>query len=193
VQVLNVYVGPAGSVPPNLSGVTSFTFFAGKNGKDQFAATGNPSPAISIVGALPPGLTSKTSRGKLQIIGKALASGAGIYALTVTAGNVAGTTSQSILLTVASTPTITSSNKVTFTDGAANQFQVAATGGYPGSTSLAIAGALPPGVTFVDEGGGVGVLSGSPSGTGHTSYTLKVQASNGAGTTSQTFHLKTVP
>jgi len=192
-QLLTVYAGPVGSVRPSLSGGGSYTFHAGKNGSYKLAASGSPSPTISLVGALPPGLTSTVSGHKLGIAGRALAGGAGTYALTVTASNAAGTTSKSIFVTVAAAPTITSANQVTFTGATADQFPISATGGFPGSTTLSITGALPPGVTFVDDGGGVGMLSGAPTTARQKTYALVIAAGNGAGTTHQAFRLTVVP
>ena len=77
-------------------------------------------------------------------------------------------------------PSITSTNNMTFTVGAAGTFTMTATG--TPTPSLTETGALPSGVTFKDNGNGTATLSGTPaSGTGGT-YPITFTASNGVGT-----------
>ncbi len=192
-QALTLYAGPAGSVRPRLKGTTSYTFAAGTNGTYTLKATGSPTPTVSLAGKLPPGLMSTVTDGGVTLTGRALRSAAGTYALSVKATNAAGSTTQAITLTVTAKPLITSANKVTFVSGIANEFSTTATGGFPGPTTMAISGTLPSGVGFVDGGGGVGVLSGSPTTLIATTYSLTVEAHNGAGTKSQTFYLTVAP
>jgi hypothetical protein len=74
-------------------------------------------------------------------------------------------------------PTITSANATTFTVGQAGTFTVTTTG--TPTPSIAQGGALPPGVSFIDNGNGTGTLSGTPAaGTGGV-YALTFTASNG--------------
>ena len=77
-------------------------------------------------------------------------------------------------------PTITSANNTTFTVGTAGTFRVTTTG-IPTGTSMLIteSGALPGGVTFVDNNNGTATLAGTPNaGTGGT-YPITITASNG--------------
>ena len=75
-------------------------------------------------------------------------------------------------------PAITSANTATFTVGSAGSFTVTTTG-VPSVTSITRSGALPAGVTFVDNGHGTATLAGTPAaGTGGT-YPLTITASNG--------------
>src|SRR5437867_2376948 len=84
-------------------------------------------------------------------------------------------------------PTITSANVTTFTVGSAGTFTVT-TSGSP-TPSIAVNGALPSGVTFVDNGNGTGTLAGTPaSGSGGT-YALTFTATNTAGNAQQNFTL----
>ncbi|MGH7224122.1 MAG: beta strand repeat-containing protein, partial [Gemmataceae bacterium] len=85
-------------------------------------------------------------------------------------------------------PTITSGNSTTFTVGTAGSFTVTATGVI--TPSLTESGALPSGVTFVDNGDGTATLSGTPAaGTGGV-YSLTITASNGTSPdATQTFTL----
>ena len=75
---------------------------------------------------------------------------------------------------------ITSPASATFTIGSPNTFTVSASG-QPVPT-LSSTGALPGGVTFVDNGNGTATLSGTPAtGSGGT-YSLTITATNGVGT-----------
>jgi hypothetical protein len=83
-------------------------------------------------------------------------------------------------------PTITSANNTTFSAGSADTFTVTTTGGP--TPSLAETGALPSGVTFVNNGDGTATLAGTPTTTG--TYTLTITAHNTAGAdATQTFTL----
>jgi hypothetical protein len=110
---------------------------------------------------------------------------AGTYPLTLTASNGIGSpATQDFTLTVTralAAPAITSVNRATLTAGTVGQFIVTATGNP--TPALAASGALPTGVTFVDNGNGTATLSGTPqAGTGGT-YPLTLTASNGIGST----------
>ena len=81
--------------------------------------------------------------------------------------------------TVNEGPAITSANSTTFTVGSAGTFTVT-TSGYP-VPSLSESGALPTGVTFVDNGDGTATLSGTPNPGTAGMYPLIFTASNGIG------------
>jgi len=83
-------------------------------------------------------------------------------------------------------PAITSANATAFTAGTGNLFTVMATG-YP-TPALSENGALPSGVSFVDNHNGTGTLSGTPTTGGIFSITFT--AANGVGSNAlQTFTL----
>src|SRR5208282_5967716 len=108
--------------------------------------------------------------------------------ITIKATNAGAMASQAFTLTVDQTATISSANATTFTVGTAGTFTVTTTGGVP-TSALSETGALPTGVTFVDNGNGTGKLSGTPAaGTGGT-YPITIKATNAAGTGSQAFTL----
>jgi Putative Ig domain len=92
---------------------------------------------------------------------------------------------------VAQAPAITSASSVTFTMGRAGTFTVTSTG-LP-TPALTETGALPAGVSFVDNHDGTATLSGTPlSGTGGT-HPLTITASNGVTPeASQSFSLTVV-
>jgi hypothetical protein len=74
-------------------------------------------------------------------------------------------------------PTITSANAADFAEGSSNTVTIAASG-LPTPT-LAEAGALPGGVTFVDNHDGTATLSGTPAAGTHGTYQLTISAHNG--------------
>ena len=76
-------------------------------------------------------------------------------------------------------PTITSANATTFTIGQTGTFNVQTTG-VP-TPSLSVTGSLPSGVSFVDNGNGTAMLSGTPAVGTAGSYSLTFTATNGVG------------
>ena len=74
-------------------------------------------------------------------------------------------------------PAITSGSSATFTVGAAGSFTVTATG-VP-TPSVSESGALPSGVTFVNNGNGTATLSGTPASGMAGTYAITMTASNG--------------
>ncbi|NGY58018.1 DUF2341 domain-containing protein [Lentzea sp. NEAU-D13] len=82
------------------------------------------------------------------------------------------TTASQVTYTAA--PAITSANSTTFTAGSAGTFTITTTG-VP-TPALSKTGALPTGVTFVDNGNGTATLSGTPAVAG--SYPLTITASS---------------
>ncbi len=98
-------------------------------------------------------------------------SAGGVYSISFTASNGIGSNAvQSFTLTVNQAPAITSANNTTLTAGSAGSFTVSATG-YP-TPSLSETGALPTGVSFVDNHNGSATLSGTPSAGGVFSITF---------------------
>ena len=90
-------------------------------------------------------------------------------------------------LTVGTAAVITSANGGTFTVGVAGSFTITTTGSP--TPSITETGALPSGLTFVDNGNGTATLSGTPLASGTAGvYTITVTAHNGVGADSvQTF------
>jgi predicted Fe-Mo cluster-binding NifX family protein len=74
-------------------------------------------------------------------------------------------------------PAITSASSTTFNVGKPATFAVTSTG-YP-TSALSETGALPGGVTFVDNGNGTGTLSGTPAANSASSYSIVFTANNG--------------
>jgi hypothetical protein len=153
-----------------------------------YTASGSPAPTFSVTsGALPTGLTLSAAG---VISGTPNATGT--FTGTVTASNgVSPNATQNFSITVnqaTHAPAFTSGNATTFTVGSAGTFTVTTTGSP--TPTITESGALPSGVTFVNNHNGTATLSGTPaSGTAGT-YHLTFTASNGVKpNASQTFTL----
>ena len=170
---------------PAITSATTATFTAGKTGTFKVTTTGSPAAALSSTGTLPAGV-SFVDNGNGTATLSGTASAGGVYPLTITATNAAGTTSQTFSLVVNQAPAVTSAATATYMIGQPTSMTVR-TSGYPSAT-LTETGILPTGVTFVDDGDGTATLSGTPSGTAKT-YALKFTAKNVAGSVSQSFSL----
>jgi hypothetical protein len=114
------------------------------------------------------------------------------YPITITATNgVAPDATQSFSLVVnpaPAAPAITSAATTTFTVGAAGTFTVTTTGNP--TAAISESGALPGGVTFVDNGNGTATLSGTPAAGTQGTYPITITASNGvAPNATQSFSL----
>jgi len=166
------------------------TFAVGSAG--SFTVTTSPTAtSITSSGALPSGVTfHDNGNGTATLAGTPAAGTGGSYSLTITASNgVPPNSVQSFTLTVTEVPTITSANHTTFGVGTAGSFSVTTHAGFPTATTLTEAGALPAGVTFVDNGNGTATLSGTPAAGTGGSYPLTLTATNTVGHTSQAFTL----
>jgi hypothetical protein len=178
------------AIAPTITSGASTTFTEGGAGSFTVTTTGVPAPALSETGALPSGVTfTDNGNGTASLAGTPAAGTNGTYPITIVANNgTSPNASQSFTLHVTAAPAITSGTSTTFTAGSAGSFTVTSTGN-PTDT-LSETGALPTGVSFVDNGDGTGTLSGTPaSGTGG-SYPISFGASNGVGSpASQSFVL----
>jgi large repetitive protein len=171
----------SGPLAPTITSGPSTTFTVGSAGTFTVESNGNPTSTLSESGGLPGGVTfTDNGDGTARLSGTPVAGSGGVYLITVKATNgVSPNATQSFTLTVDEAPSITSGASATFTTGTAGTFGVT-TGGYPGP-ALSESGALPSGVTFVDNGDGTGALSGTPAiGSGGV-YSISITASNGIG------------
>ncbi|MCW2527544.1 MAG: hypothetical protein JWM76_2404 [Pseudonocardiales bacterium] len=176
----------AGTVPAFTS-AGSASVAAGTALLFQIKVTGTATVAITRKGTLPAGVSfSNLGNGTATLVGVPTGASGGSYPLTFTARNAAGSTTQAFVLTVAAAPTITSPAQATATVGSAFNLNVRANGA-PAAV-LTETGALPSGITFVDNGAGVGTLSGTPTGAGGT-FAVSFMATNSGGFTTQRFTL----
>jgi hypothetical protein len=170
---------------PSVTSASNTTFVMGTAGSFTVTTTGYPAPSISEAGALPSGVTfADNHNGTGTLSGTPTASG--VYSISFTASNSVGSATQTFTLTVNQAPSITSASNTTFVMGTAGSFTVTTTG-YP-TPSISETGALPSGVTFVDNHNGTATLSGTPTASGV--YSIGFTASNSVGSSStQTFTL----
>jgi len=172
---------------PAITSANSAAFIVGTPGTFTVTTTAYPTASLAETGALPAGVTFvDNGNGTGTLSGTAATTGT--YTLAMKATNSVSSATQSFTLTIGQAPAITSATSTTFTVGTAGSFTVTTTG-FP-TPSLSETGALPTGVTFVDNKNGTATLSGTPAaGTGKT-YSLSITANNGIGTNAmQTFTL----
>jgi large repetitive protein len=159
------------------------TFTVGSTGFFSVTTTGFPVPALTETGSLPNGVTfTDNGNGTATLSGTPVADSGGTYPLTITASNggVDPNAIQSFTLVVNQGAAILTGNSTTFTVGVAGSFTLSTTG-IPVPV-LSETGALPGGVTFVDNGNGMGTLSGTPVSGSGGSYAITFTANNGVGT-----------
>ncbi len=164
---------------PAITSGASTTFTAGSAGTFTVTSTGFPAAALSEAGSLPSGVSFvDNGNGTATLAGTPAAGTGGNYPITITANNgVNPNASQSFTLTVDQAPAITSAASTTFTEGSAGTFTVTSTG-FP-TDALSEVGALPSGVSFVDNGNGTATLSGTPAGGSNGVYSFSITATNG--------------
>ncbi|OWK34712.1 Biofilm-associated protein [Fimbriiglobus ruber] len=175
--------------PPTITSANTTTFSVGIAGTFTVTSTGFPTATLTESGALPTGVTFRDNGdGTATLAGTTPDDSGGPFTVDVTADNGLGTVTQTFTLDVDEAPTITSAATDTLTVGTAGTFLVA-TVGFP-NTAITETGALPAGITFVDDGDEVATLAGTPAvGTGGT-YHFTITATNGvAPDATQTFTL----
>jgi hypothetical protein len=160
---------------PVITSGNSTTFTVGAAGTFTVMATGTPAPTLSETGTLPTGVTFTPATGVLG--GTPAAGTGGTYAISFKASSSSGNTTQNFTLTVDQAPAITSATSATFTVGSNGSFTVTTTG-FP-LDPITETGALPTGVTFVDNGNNTATLSGTPAAGTAASYPITITASNG--------------
>ncbi|MGH7139398.1 MAG: DUF4214 domain-containing protein, partial [Pirellulales bacterium] len=168
---------------PRITSAAATSFLAGASSQFTVTATGSPTPALSETGALPSGVTFvNNGNGSATLSGTPAPGAVGAYPIVITAANgVAPNATQNFTLTVAGTaPAITSASSATFAEGSQSSFTITATG-VP-TPAIDETGALPSGLTFVDNGNGTATLSGTPAIGSAGVYSLTIVAHNGVGT-----------
>ncbi|MET0854843.1 MAG: putative Ig domain-containing protein, partial [Microterricola sp.] len=146
--------------------------------------------ALTQSGTLPTGVTfTDNGDGTATFGGSAEAGSGGTYPLTLTATNGAGSSTQSFTLTVTEAPAITSLNAATITVGDTAAVTVTSSPGYSGAVELSVAGTLPTGVSFTDNGDGTAVFDGTPTAGSGGEYALTLKAKNTTSAATQAFTL----
>jgi hypothetical protein len=175
---------------PVITSASSDTFTEGSSGSFTVTTTGYPTASLTQTGTLPTGVTfTDDGNGTATLSGTPAAGTRGSYPITITAANgIGNNATQSFTLSVDAAPAITSGDFTTFTVGSAGTFTVT-TSGRP-TAAISETGALPTGVSFVDNGNGTATLSGTPAAGTGGSYSITIAASNGVSPdASQTFTL----
>jgi hypothetical protein len=168
---------------PTITSQDHTTFTVGSAGSFT-VTTGHsypPGETISEFGALPSGVSFVDNNdGTASLAGTPDAGTGGVYAFTITASNgINPDATQNFTLKVNESPAINSANTTTFFVDMAGSFTVTTAPHYPFPATISKTGALPSGVSFVDNGNGTATLSGTPaSGTAGT-YVLMITANNG--------------
>ncbi len=163
---------------PSVTSAPAATFYAGVQGSYTVTTTGYPAATITELGALPAGPHLHQQRRRHGHHRRSHHGSAGAFPVSVAATNSTGSTATlALTITVATSgpPTITSGGTAFFTLNQAGAFGVTTTGGP--IPSVTEAGALPAGLTWVDQGNGTALVSGTPTATGTT--VLTVTAHNG--------------
>lgn len=163
-------------VAPTITSDPATSFTVGSADSFDITTTGYPLPSIAVTsGTLPTGLSfTDDGDGTARIWGTPATGMGGVYTLTITASNSAGTVNQTFTLTVNEAPKITSTNSTTFTVGTEGNFSVTTTG-YPAVSSITYTGSLPSGVTLSTAG----LLSGIPADGSDGDWIITITASNG--------------
>ncbi|MDQ2775354.1 MAG: S8 family serine peptidase [Acidobacteriota bacterium] len=139
------------------------------------AATGGTTPYTwaVITGTLPTGLSLNTSTGVIS--GTPTASGTSNFTVQVTDSNAKKATQALSLLINAAGPTITTTSLPNGIQNTAYSATLAATGGTTPYTWAVTAGTLPTGLSLT---AGTGVISGTPTASGTSNFTVQVTDSN---------------
>jgi hypothetical protein len=139
------------------------------------ATGGTPAYSWSITkGSLPAGLTLSAASGVIS--GTPTVSGSYVFTTTVTdAGNPVQTKSVALSITIAAKQlTITTSSLAAASKGVAYSQTLLATGGTPAYNWSVTSGSLPAGLTLSAASG---VVSGTPTGSGASTFTISVSDS----------------
>jgi Putative Ig domain len=191
-QAFTLTVNPATPLVPTFTSPAAVTETPGQAFTFMFTTVNSPTTYTTNVtesGKLPGGglIYHNNGNGTATLSGTPPPYTAGVYPITITAKNTAGTVTQAFTLTVASAPVITSGASATATVGSAFSFTAKATG-YP-APAMTEAGALPQGLTWKDNANGTATLAGTPVAGQGGVYNLTFTAANAGGTTSQSFTL----
>ena len=179
----------------NITSVPAATFTEGVAGSFTVTTDGWLVPVVWELGALPTGLTfTDTEEGYAYLVGTPAAGTAGTYTIEIHANGgfkVDGTQAFTLTVnpaTVQTAPVITSASTATMVIGGVDPpvpFLVTSTGSP--MPVLSTTGALPNGVTFVNNGNSTATLTGTPVTTG--TYPLTFTATKAAGAVTQAFTL----
>jgi len=183
-QAYTLTVTLTASQPPAFTSQPTATFAVGNAGSFTVRTSGSPVAGLALTGTLPVGITfADNGDGTATLTGTPASGTAGSYPLTVAATNPAGRVTQGLTLVVQQAPVITSAATMTVRARRWSTLTIR-TSGYPTPT-VTLAGSLPAGLTFQDNGNGTGTLAGTASSRARGVYTLTATASNSVGSVRQ--------
>src|SRR4051794_5277204 len=158
--------------PATNTGTTNTAFSQTFTASNTIGAT-----TFSTASTLPTGLTLATNG---VLAGTPTQSGVFPIVVHVVDVNNCPANGPTYTLTINQPPAITSANAATFTVGAAGTFTVTTTG-FPTGASMNVSetGALPGGVTFVNNNNGTATLAGTPNAGSGGVYAITITADNG--------------
>jgi hypothetical protein len=178
-QTLTLTVGLAPTI--TVSNHFRGTFYQGQTDSYTFTASGSPNPTFTETGALPAGVTFvDNGNGTATLAGTPAAGTIGAYSIVITAQNAFGSSGLGFylsVLTLTAPVSITSAARATFTAGQPGSFTVTMSGN-PVPVLKDLGGALPGGVTFVDNGNGTATISGTPGSSLSGPFFITIDANN---------------
>ena len=151
---------------PTISGGKTLSFHRGSYGSSVLSAAGTPAPVFSVQGTLPTGLgLLNMGGGTAEIAGAPAANTMGTYQVTLSAANGVGSpATEKVTITVGpntGAPEISTNSVAPFYTNTRSSYLISTVGAT--KAHLSEKGALPKGVTFVDNGNGSATLAGTPS------------------------------
>ena len=171
---------------PAFTSGASDTVAAGKAFIFTVTTTGHPAPKVTVTGRLSSGVKfTSHGDGTATISGTPSRAAAGVYPLTLTASNHAGTATQKFTLTVTSAPALRKIPPTNATVGVPLHIAIAAAG-YP-TPVLTESGPLPAGLSFTRNGHGAATITGKPAPGSSGHYRLTLTAASTSGTARQAF------
>ena len=176
---LTVQATPPVLQAPAITSAAASTFTVGTPGAFAITTTGTPTSQVSLTGPRPSWLSYvDNGDGTASLSGTPDSGSDDSYAFTVTAANgVLPNAVQIFILTVTQAPTFTSPASATFATSVPGSFNVE-TRANP-VASLTKTGALPSGVSFVDNGDGTATIAGTPTAGSAGNYSITITAANG--------------
>jgi hypothetical protein len=168
---------------PNFTSAPDETITLDEASNFEVTTTGFPISRLTFGGTLPPGLTfTQISNGTNAYSGAATISGtptkSGTYTVVLIANNkLLSEVKQEFTITVNQATGFTTLPQATFTVGKKSKY-VIKTHGFPPS-AMTESGALPPGVTFTDNGNETATLAGDPDAGSEGVYHFTVFADGG--------------
>jgi len=155
------------------------------SGSFTITTAGTPTATVTETGTLPYGLAfTPGPDGTATIAGTAGLFSLGTHTVTITATNRVGAPAvQTLTVVVGFAPVLAAPTRAHLTVGHGGDIRFVAFG-YP-VASLTATGALPAGMTFVDNGNGTATLAGTPATDSTGVYNIEVTATNPYGTSTR--------